>query len=182
MTIHSIYEENVPAEEKVLRTKTTAYAPGPDGSFVFGDATLSPKDFSLLITRMRKIMHGAQGIGLSANQIGLPYRLFVAEPPVKTGKPKFYVVLNPVVTPLTEEHVVLDEGCLSVPGVYGSTPRYQAVALTGFDRHGKPFKTTGRGLLAQVFQHETDHLNGKLFIDTATALHEVSGGHDDADA
>jgi len=128
------------------------------------------KKFKNLIKEMREFMKQADGVGLSANQIGLTHRLFVAQVPDNQGKPKFYAVLNPEITKKSEEMETVEEGCLSVPGKFGPTERHYEVTLTGFDPRGKKLKIKAWGLLARVFQHEVDHLNGKLFIDRASEV------------
>lgn len=126
----------------------------------------SRKDVDELLRRMRRIMREANGIGLSANQIGLPHRLFVAEVPGK-DQMKFYAVFNPEIEKIEKEKVVMEEGCLSVPGIYGDVERPARLVLKGQDKHGKPVRIKAWGLLARVFQHEVDHLSGKLFLEKA---------------
>jgi peptide deformylase len=77
-----------------------------------------------------------------------------------------YVVINPKIE-LTEEEVEMTEGCLSVPGYVGEITRFNHVAVTGLDRHGKKIRLEGKGTFAQALQHEIDHLNGVLYIDKA---------------
>ena len=115
-----------------------------------------------LVKLMRQSMIEADGIGLSANQIGLDLKVFVAK-----VDNKFYSVFNPELIQLSKETVNMEEGCLSVPGVFGTVERPEKLTLKGWDANGKPIKMKAWGLLARVFQHETDHLNGKLFIDKA---------------
>jgi len=124
------------------------------------------KEVDDLVRRMHRIMREANGIGLSANQIGLSYRMFVAEVPGKDGM-KFYAIFNPEFEKLDKEKVSMEEGCLSVPGIYGEVERPDRLVLKGQDRRGKPLKIKAWGLLARVFQHEMDHLNGKLFQEKA---------------
>ncbi len=143
-------------EEKFLRHKTVD----------FDFKKFTKKEVTELLARMRRIMRNANGIGLSANQIGLPYNLFVAEvPDVDKGGTKFYAVFNPKIEKRSEETAILEEGCLSIPGTWGYVPRAERVILSGLDKNGKAVKIKAWGLLAHVFQHETDHLQGKLFID-----------------
>jgi peptide deformylase len=137
----------------------------------------SSKELTQLINKMKKIMRSAQGIGLSANQVGLPYRFFIAEVPSKEGN-KFYAIFNPKIEKTEGEKLELEEGCLSVPGVYGKTPRYEKITISGFNRYGKPIKIKAWGLLAHVFQHEIDHLDGKLFIEKAKELYEIKNQKD----
>ncbi len=151
-------------EEKILRKKTSA----------FDFAEHSSKEIRELVACMRRIMREANGIGLSANQIGLDLRLFVAEIPNHDGGTKFYAVFNPVIEKIGTEKKLLEEGCLSVPGKYGNVERATQITVNGFDKYGKPARIKAWGLLAHVFQHEIDHLNGILFIDKAKQLHESS--------
>jgi len=132
------------------------------------------KEVESLIKKMKKIMIDANGVGLAANQIGLPYHIFVARVPDKNGKMKFYAIFNPVLEKLSNETADLSEGCLSVPGVYGEVERHLKLTLKGFDKLGKPLKIKAWGLLAHVFQHEMDHLNGTLFIDKAKRTYDIA--------
>ena len=130
-------------------------------------------EFSSIILRMRKTMRLARGIGLSANQIGLNLRLFVAEVPDSEGNLKFYAVFNPKLEKIGKEKAALEEGCLSVPETYGLVERPGRVLLTGFDKNGRPVKIKAWGILARVFQHEIDHLDGKLFIDRTKQIYKT---------
>jgi peptide deformylase len=133
----------------------------------------SRSEISQLVLRMRKAMRAANGIGLSANQIGLPYKIFVAEIPSPDAGKKFYAIFNPVIEKTGGEKIRVEEGCLSVPGKYGHLERDERIVLSGVDKNGNPLKIKAWGLLAQVFQHEMDHLNGKLFIDRTKEVHKV---------
>ena len=130
-------------------------------------------ELSSIILRMRKTMRLARGIGLSANQIGLNLRLFVAEVPDSEGSLKFYAVFNPKLGKVGKEKVALEEGCLSVPDTYGLVERPSRVLLTGFDKNGRPVKIKAWGILARVFQHEIDHLDGKLLIDRTKQIYKA---------
>ena len=150
-------------EEKFLRKKTVA----------FDFKKFTKKDITQLVARMRKIMHAANGIGLSANQIGLDFSMFVAEvPDVDNGGTKFYTIFNPKIEKRREDGALREEGCLSIPGKWGYVPRSERITLSGLDKNGKPVKIKAWGLLAHVFQHETDHLQGKLFIDRTKKVFE----------
>ena len=87
-------------------------------------------------------------------------------------KQKDLVFINPVISKLSREKVWVPEGCLSVRWLYGQTYRSKKATVEAYDENGKYFKMGGAGLLAQIFQHETDHLNGILFIDHAKDLKE----------
>lgn len=154
---------NSKKEEKFLRKGTE--------KIDFGKIERS--ELSSLILRMRKTMRLAHGIGLSANQIGLSLRLFVAEVPDSEGSLKFYAVFNPKLEKIGKERVALEEGCLSVPDTYGLVERPSKVLLTGFDKNGRPLKIKAWGILARVFQHEIDHLDGKLFIDRTKQIYKA---------
>ncbi len=149
-------------DEKFLRKKTVP--------FEFEQFTR--KEINDLIARMRRIMHEANGIGLSANQIGLSFAVFVAETPDAQGGTKFYAVFNPKIEKISKDTVTFEEGCLSVPGKWGDVARAAEIVVSGQNKMGKPVKVKAWGLLARIFQHEIDHLNGKLFIDRAKKLHE----------
>ncbi|MDQ3075984.1 MAG: peptide deformylase [bacterium] len=90
----------------------------------------------------------------------------------KTVKVKDIVFINPVISKLSKEKVWVPEGCLSVRWLYGKTHRSKKATVEAYDENGKYFKMGGSGLLAQIFQHETDHLNGILFIDHAKEVKE----------
>lgn len=149
-------------EEKFLRKRPA--------DFDFSKYT--EKELRELIAAMRSIMRRANGVGLSANQVGLDMQLFVAELPQRNKGPKLYAIFNPKIEELSKEAVAIEEGCLSVPKMYGVVSRPRTVILTGFDKHRKPVKIKASGLLARIFQHEVDHLNGIVFVDKAQSLHE----------
>jgi len=137
---------------KILRKKTS--------NFDFSE--YSKSDLRKLLQVMKQTMREADGIGLSANQVGLDLNFFVAE-----VNGKFYSIFNPKIEKRSSETEETKEGCLSVPATYGIVRRSEKVTLSGFDINGKKIKIKAWGLLARVFQHETDHLNGGLFIDKA---------------
>ena len=120
------------------------------------------------INDMKKTMVAANGIGLAANQIGNTGKFFIA-----SHAGKFYVLVNPEIIKSSSEEEVMEEGCLSVPNVYGAVTRAAHVTIQGTDIRGKLVKIKAVGLLARIFQHEMDHLNGKLFIDKATDVYTV---------
>ena len=109
---------------------------------------------------MVETMHAAPGVGLAANQVGVRLACFVYDD--RDGHAGF--AANPELSDLEDEETI-DEGCLSVPGPYHPTSRALTVRLRGFDLEGTPLDIRAEGLLARIFQHETDHLNGKLYLD-----------------
>ncbi len=120
-------------------------------------------EIKVLIEHMYQVMEEANGAGLSANQIGLPLRLFVYD--IGEGP---HAVINPKILKCSGSQRGV-EGCLSIPGLQGEVERSNICVIEGLDENGEKIKLTGEGLLARVFQHETDHLDGVLFIDRADA-------------
>ena len=110
---------------------------------------------------MLETMYEAPGVGLAAPQVGLSLRFFVYDPHDGSGPG---AVANPVLTELEGEQAE-EEGCLSIPGLWYVTTRAHRVRLSGQDLEGKPLSVEGEGLLARIFQHETDHLDGMLYLD-----------------
>jgi peptide deformylase len=114
-----------------------------------------------LVEDMFETMYDAPGVGLAAHQVGLAVRLFVFDAGEGTSPG---AVANPVLSEARGE-IVEDEGCLSVPGLYQPTERAGEIRLDGQDLHGDPIVLHGEGLMARIFQHETDHVNGILYLD-----------------
>ena len=120
-----------------------------------------------LIDDMFETMYHAKGVGLAAPQIGVGLRLSVID---ITGEKKEQLVLvNPEIIE-REGEAEYEEGCLSVPGAYDKVVRAQKVTIRALDRLGKVYEKTGEGILGECFQHEIDHLNGKLFVDLLSPL------------
>ncbi len=119
---------------------------------------------------MIETMRDASGAGIAANQVHEPVRICVVEVasnpryPYKPNWP-LTVLVNPVVEPTTDETFLNFEGCLSVPNLRGEVPRFTGVRVRAWDRRGKDLDFAVRGLTAGTFQHELDHLDGKLFVD-----------------
>ena len=117
-----------------------------------------------LIDNMIETMYAAPGIGLAAPQVGVSLQVFVVD--VTGGKDPnaLMTCINPEIVKV-EGRVRTDEGCLSVPSIYGLTPRAEKVLLRATNRAGDVVEVKGGGLLARALQHETDHLQGLLFFD-----------------
>ena len=124
------------------------------------------------------------GVAIAAPQIGVPLRIFVVSGfalHTATNSSKKYdphtngdtVYINPKLTKLSREKENLDEGCLSVRWQYGRVRRSKKASVRAYNERGEVFERGASGLLAQIFQHETDHLEGVLFIDKATELQEL---------
>jgi peptide deformylase len=135
-------------------------------------------DLRALVTDLMDTLLGAPGrAGVAAPQIGVSARVFVYD---ADGH-----LVNPTLE-LSEDLQDDDEGCLSIPGPYFPTPRAMRATAHGFDQHGEPLTISGSGFLARALQHETDHLNGRLYVDTLRgdtrrrALREIRAGRYDS--
>jgi peptide deformylase len=113
-----------------------------------------------LVDDMFETMYAAPGVGLAAQQVGISSRFFVFD----DGEGNRGFVANPQLLDLEGEDLH-DEGCLSIPGPFQPTPRALRARVRGLDVEGRPVEMAGEGLLARIFQHETDHTNGMLYID-----------------
>lgn len=114
--------------------------------------------------RMIDLMHEARGVGLAAPQVGLPWRLFVANPTAQPG-PDDQVYINPTLSAASREADRMEEGCLSLPDVRGQIMRPISISITATNLAGQSFTQTDHDLLARIWQHEFDHLEGVLIID-----------------
>jgi peptide deformylase len=154
MAVHEILKMGDP---RLLRVA----APVPASQF-------NSPELNALVADMFETMAAAQGAGLAAPQIGIDLQLVIfgfqrnvrypEAPPVPPT-----VLINPVITPLSEVLEEGWEGCLSVPGLRGVVPRHQRIRYTGFDQYGQPVEREAEGFHARVVQHECDHLMGLLY-------------------
>lgn len=120
-----------------------------------------------LLTDMEETCLAVHGVGLAANQIGLDYRLAVILIPESDEEDvplKRYVIINPVILAKRGEKLE-EEGCLSIPGLWADVKRATDITIKYIDENGTEQVKRARGLLAKAFQHEVDHLDGKLFVD-----------------
>ena len=122
-----------------------------------------------LADHMAEVMYNAPGIGLAANQVGVPKRLLVADTSSRVSESELIVLANPEII-AAEGELTIEEGCLSVPGYQAEVKRHERVTVRGLDLHGEEVEIEAEGLLAVVLQHEIDHLNGILFIDRISRL------------
>ncbi|MES2364149.1 MAG: peptide deformylase [Pseudomonadota bacterium] len=126
-------------------------------------------ELHLLVSSMFDTMRAVNGAGLAAPQIGVDLQLVIfGTDEINPRYPDAPVVprtvlLNPVITPLSQDEEDGWEGCLSVPGLRGLVPRFSHIRYTGFDQYGDPIERTADGFHARVVQHECDHLIGKLY-------------------
>lgn len=117
-----------------------------------------------ILSAMSRLMYEVSGVGLAAVQVGIPEAFFVAD--IGSG---LYKLVNPRI--IKQEGIqVMEEGCLSVPGVSVEVKRAKKITLEALDESGKPVLIEAEDLLARVFQHETDHLNGMLILDHVPEL------------
>ncbi len=120
-------------------------------------------DLQTLIDDMIETMYAAPGVGLAAPQVGVPLRLFVADPSSGEASGELIILANAEVVE-QEGTQVEEEGCLSLPGFTARVTRPTRLVVRGMDRDGSPVQFEGEGLRARVFQHELDHLDGSLFV------------------
>lgn len=118
-----------------------------------------------LVADMAETMVDASGLGLAAPQVHVPLRLFVWR-----GPEGVEALFNPELTPLEGPVEAAYEGCLSIPGLRGEVTRPSRIRFRGLDLHGEPIEGTAEGLAARVMQHETDHLDGILYLSRMTDL------------
>ncbi len=118
-----------------------------------------------MVTQMFELMYEHEGVGLAANQVDLPYRVFVTNPSGdRDNSEAEQVFINPVLR-AGKGQTEAEEGCLSIPGVLGPVVRQEKITVEAYDLAGEAFCGEMEGLFARVVQHEVDHLDGKLFID-----------------
>ena len=125
---------------------------------------------SKLVEDMSETMHAANGVGLAAPQIGVSKRLIIVEMPDDEEyehSGERFVMCNPEIVKTSRETEIGQEGCLSVAGYVGWVERAEQIIVRGQDPRGKKVQFKAKGYLARAFQHETDHLNGVLYVDLA---------------
>lgn len=147
------------------------------------------EELSSMLSDMEKALDSQlDGVALAAPQIGIDKRIFIVRydrmeerehPGGSNQESKAGVYINPAITHVSRKKVDMPEGCLSVRGLYGTTHRHEKATVQAQDENGAWFTRGAGGILAQAFQHEIDHLNGILFIDHATDIHEAREGAQD---
>ncbi|WP_437224516.1 peptide deformylase [Planctomicrobium sp. SH661] len=139
--------------------------PHPALSFKSVDVTRIDATLRATVRQMFDLMYEAKGIGLAANQVGLPFRFFVVNLQARPGLPdEELTFLNPIISRKRGTQID-EEGCLSLPGLYGDVRRAESLVVEAFDLDGQGFTMDLSDLEARVVQHENDHLDGIMFTD-----------------
>jgi peptide deformylase len=133
-------------------------------AFNFQDPPFDPIEFS---QELVKFMYENNGIGIAANQVGVPYRVFAMR-----GNPQNFVCFNPRIVLPSAEQIILEEGCLSFPGLVVKVKRPRHIRVRFDTPNGDTRTETFIGMSARVFQHELDHLNGLLYFNKANRYHK----------
>ncbi|MFW6170445.1 MAG: peptide deformylase [Planctomycetota bacterium] len=129
------------------------------------------------VRQMFDVMYESRGVGLAANQVDLPLRLFVVNPLADADEGEEFVFINPVLSrPKGREEG--EEGCLSFPELFGSVTRAKQIHVQAYGLDGTEISADLDGFLARIVQHETDHLDGVLFPDRMTATHRMAVAED----
>ena len=143
-------------------------------------ATVNTPEFKKILADMHTAMESQDdAVAVAAPQIGVPKRVFAISGKIfdnfekKETPHKDLIFINPEIIKLSKDKKIMTEGCLSVRYLYGKIRRASRATIRAYDENGEKFERGASGLLAQVFQHETDHLNGILFIDNAKDLQDI---------
>ena len=164
----------VPQEHPALRT-TAEEVPLEEIS--------SPKIQKVLKDMRAVLLDCPQGVAIAAPQIGVPLRIFLvhdsAADTQDSEEPRTddMIAINPKIVKASRKKINMEEGCLSVPNRYGTVTRAAQVMLRAYDENGQQYERGASGLLAQIFQHETDHLDGILYIDHAHDVWETDDNY-----
>lgn len=150
-----------------MTIRTVIYIPDPRLRAMSKPIEVFDDALQQLIDDMFETMYAVRGVGLAAPQIGINIRMSVVD--CTSDKSQQLVLINPEIIE-SGELEAFQEGCLSVPGVYAEVKRARTVRMRAQDRHGNFYEMDAEGLLAECFQHEIDHLNGKVFIDYLSAI------------
>ncbi|PYO98177.1 MAG: peptide deformylase [Gemmatimonadetes bacterium] len=121
-----------------------------------------------LVDDLFETMHAAKGVGLAANQVGIARRVAVVD--VGADGPPPLVLINPRIVQASDVVETAEEGCLSIPEIYGEVERHVGISVEALDRDGHPYKVELSGFKARAAQHEIDHLDGVLFLDHLSAV------------
>jgi peptide deformylase len=166
--IPTIVQKDDPTGKKVLRDIS------PE---IPVDKIISEKIQKLISDMKSALQTQNDGVALAAPQIGVSSRIFIVNPAVfksvETKEVPQTVFINPKITKISKDRKAMEEGCLSVRPWYGKVRRASRATVEAYNQDGEKFELEGTGLLAQIFQHEIDHLEGILFTDKAKDLKEL---------
>ncbi|MEI6480019.1 MAG: peptide deformylase [bacterium] len=142
------------------------------------DEIITPKIQKIIADMKKALASQDDGVAIAAPQIGVPLRIFVMSGKAvdiakKTTGNIDEVYINPIITKISKDRKMVDEGCLSVRYLYGKMKRATRATVEAYNEKGEKFSRGASGLIAQIFQHETDHLDGILFIDNAKSIRDV---------
>ena len=156
----------VQKDDRALRQSTKPVSP---------ELITSPEIKKLLKEMGKALAAEADGVALAAPQVGKSWRIFIVSGKVMAGKNPSadLIFINPEIKKTSKVKTEMEEGCLSVRWIYGHVKRATRVTIEAYNEQGKKFTHHGSGLLAQIFQHEMDHLDGILFTDKAKNLQEI---------
>ncbi len=126
------------------------------------------EETTTIIDDMIETMYDEKGVGLAATQVDIHQRIVVIDVSENGDQP--IVLINPEIIAKSDETLINEEGCLSVPGIYAKVNRHTSCTVKALDRNGKEFTLDGEELLSICIQHELDHLNGILFVDYLSPL------------
>jgi peptide deformylase len=125
-------------------------------------------DIRQLVDDMLETMYEADGVGLAATQVDVHRRVIVMDTSEQRDQPR--ILINPELVRVSDEMMVGDEGCLSVPTIYDAVPRHAQITVRALGRDGQPYEFDAEGLTAVCVQHEMDHLMGKVFVEYLSPL------------
>jgi peptide deformylase len=170
MSARDVENRMILSARDIARLKLVEY-PDPILRRVCKPITAFDGPLAELAAKMLEIMHAHRGVGLAGPQVGLPLRIFVWNSTGEEGDD--HVCLNPVLSNLVGQEEG-DEGCLSITGVTVRVKRAKAIDLAGQDPEGRSFALHGEDLVARIWQHETDHLDGRLILDYQSGAEEIA--------
>jgi len=128
-------------------------------------AEITTKEFQDYLDKLIETMHVVDGVGIASPQVGINKRVFIAH--IKHQDMAF---INPEITKASDSTIAVEEGCLSVPNVWGEVSRPKKITVKAIDRHGRKIEMNLKNLEATIIQHELDHLDGILFVDKMTKV------------
>jgi peptide deformylase len=166
---YSIYHAHVAIDVDMLRIR---YWPAPVLKRKAEAIPVFTDEVAAVAERMIELMHEARGVGLAAPQVGLSWRLFVAN--ATTLPEDDLIFINPVLRDPSDETDESSEGCLSLPDVTVQVTRPKAITIEAYDISGKPFALESDDLPARIWQHEFDHLEGVLILDRMSPMDQMS--------